>query len=471
VAHGRRMDQNASPHPIAPPPATPPRAAVPQNDGGRPPSTPRRARTAPWRSAAIAVGVTALLAGCAAAATSTGSGPATVPATATTAPGTSPATSPGTTSVTPTSAAAPTAGAYPSAITATPVVNPAFAPLGRDVQRRVSQAGLPGASLLVLHDGKLVEQEAWGSYDLSTKVPIASASKWFSGVVIMSLVDEGKIDLDAPISTYLPEATGPSGRITMRQLVSFTSGLEYDEKIPCYNDPSITLAACNSQILSLPLLGAPGTGYRYTGTHLHVAAGVAQAVTGQEWEDLFQARVAGPLGMTSTTFVSPLRAAASPDGHPLPAGSGISTLGDYGRFLEMLVHDGVAPDGTRILSSEAVAEMSVDQTGDAKFMSAASYRKADETPYGVAHWLDASTPDGTILLESSPGKFGFRPWIDHVNGVAGVYLVVDQDDSHVADSPDRAPGAADVQTSGEFVITGTAEAVGGRSPMAGAARR
>ena len=211
-------------------------------------------------------------------------------------------------------------------------------------------------------------------------------------------------------------------------------------------------------------VGAPGTGYRYTGTHLHVAAGVAQAVTGQEWEDLFQERVARPLGMTSTTFVSTLRAAASPDGHPLPAGSGISTLGDYGRFLEMLVHDGVAPDGTRVLSSAAVAEMSVDQTGDAAFVSAAANRKAAKTPYGVAHWLDASAPDGTLLLESSPGKFGFRPWIDHVNGIAGVYLVVDQDDSHVTDSPDRARGAADVQTSGDFVITGVAKAVGGRPP-------
>jgi CubicO group peptidase (beta-lactamase class C family) len=62
----------------------------------------------------------------------------------------------------------------------------------------------------VLHEGELVEQQALGSYTLDTVVPIASASKWLAGATIMTVVDEGRIDLDAPIRTYLPQATGPS---------------------------------------------------------------------------------------------------------------------------------------------------------------------------------------------------------------------------------------------------------------------
>jgi len=355
--------------------------------------------------------------------------------------------------------------AYPTAIVDEEVANPAFEPLMRDIARRVEAAGLPGASLLVLQDGELVQQEAVGAYSLTNVVPIASASKWLAGATIMSLVDDGLIDLDEPIGTYLPEVDGPQAAITMRQLVAFTSGVEYDERIPCYSDLSMTLAECNEVILDLPLLGRPGTGYRYTGTHLHVAAGVVEAVTGQPWEEVFQERIGEPLGMHDTTFIPEQRASTASDAHPQPAGSAASTLGDYGRFLEMLVHDGVAPDGTRLLSSEAVAEMSVDQTGDARFVSAAAHRKAAETPYGVAHWLDYVDDEGRALVESSPGAFGFRPWIDHVNDIAGVYLIVDRDDTHVEDSPFQAPGtAADVQTSGEFVLVGTAEALGGQVP-------
>lgn len=455
-----------------------------------PTTTTRRARRT--ASVAAAVALATLLAACGSGAgtdtSSTASGsvaPTTVAGTGTpSGTGSGPTTEPGApssggaTNPTEDTTGAPTAGAggstttgadaYPSAITDQVVANPAFDGLGRDITRRVTAAGLPGASLLVLHDGELVEQEAFGSYDLSTTVPIASASKWFAGVTIMSLVDDGLIDLDAPIRTYLPEADGPSGEITMRQLMAFTSGLEYDERIPCFQDKTMTLAQCNSIILDLPLLGKPGTGYRYTGTHLHVAAGVAEAVTGQTWEQIFQERVAQPLGMTRTTYVNALRAATpgiAPDGHPSPAGGAVSTLGDYGRFLEMLVHDGVAPDGTRILSSEAVAEMSEVQTGGSRFVSAAANRKKDKTPYGLAHWLDEVDADGNALLESSPGAFGFRPWIDSVNHIAGVYLIVDMSDEHVADSPDNVAGQkTDVQTSGEFVVTGTAKALGVTSP-------
>jgi len=374
-------------------------------------------------------------------------------------------TSGSTTGSTPASTPGTGDASYTSAITDSEVANPAFDDLERDITRRITEAGLPGASLLVLQDGKLVEQDAFGEYDLTTEVPIASASKWLSGATIMTLVDDGLIDLDEPIRTYLPEAKGPSGAITTRQLMAFTSGLEYDDRIPCYSDFTKSVAQCNSEILALPLLAKPGTGYRYTGTHLHVAAGVAEAVTGQTWEAIFQERVAQPLGMTKTTFVGgEFRMALSGDGHPAPAGSATSTLGDYGRFLEMIIHDGVAPDGTRILTSASIDEMAHDQTGDSAFISAAPNHKAAETPYGIAHWLEVVDAEGNAIVESSPGKFGFRPWIDHANNMAGVYLVLDKDDTHVADSPDNTATTPTVQTSSNFVIHGSIKALGGKAP-------
>lgn len=370
-------------------------------------------------------------------------------------------TSPGTTdagaaSPTGTSGGPSSSAAYTSVILDSPMVDPRLERVGREIARRAEAAELPGTSLLVLQDGQLVHEQAYGDYTVDRVVPIASASKWLSGVVIMSLVDEGKIELDEPISTYLPDTTGPSATITMRQLLSFTSGLEFDEKIPCYADWRVTLADCNRTILSLPLLGRPGTGYRYTGTHLHVAAGVAEAVTGQTWNELVAERLTGPLHMDDTTFERQTVDGLASDGHPAPAGGAVSSLGDYGRFLEMLVHDGVAPDGTRIVSAEAIAEMGTNQIADADYLSASGPRKAAQTPYGLAHWLDRTDAEGHAIVESSPGAFGFRPWIDHANGIAGVHLVVDR-----VSENDTGEGDA----SGGFVMEMTAEALGGTYPQ------
>lgn len=358
---------------------------------------------------------------------------------------------PPTTSAPATAAATATATAtrgYRSAITDRVVDDPRFDPLQGQIETRLKAAKLDGAALLVLQRGRLVEQEGFGTYGIDERVPIASASKWLTGATIMSVVDDGLLDLDAPISRYLPATRGAAARITTRQLVSFTSGLPNDERISCFADRTVSLAACNAQILAMPLVARPGAQFRYSGTHLHVAAGVVEAVTGQPFEQVFQERVAGPLGMTSTTFLRPDEEAAG--SHPQPAGGARSTLGDYGRFLEMLGHEGVAPDGSRVLDQASVVEMSKDQTGGAPVVQATEERRAADTRYGVAHWLDVIGPDGRATLESSPGKFGFLPWIDRTNGVAGVYLVVD-----------RREGAAKTpRTSGDLVRTGVAHALG-----------
>jgi len=119
------------------------------------------------------------------------------------------------------------------------------------------------------------------------------------------------------------------------------------------------------------------------------------------------------------------------------------------------VHDGVGPDGTRIISQEAIAEMGTNQIADADYLSASANRKQAKTPYGLAHWLDVTDDGGHAVVESSPGAFGFRPWIDHKNQIAGVHLVVD-----TKSESDTGEGDA----SGGFVIEKSAEALGGTHP-------
>jgi len=344
------------------------------------------------------------------------------------------------------------------------VDNPKFDEFEAATKGRMTKAGLPGASLLVIQHGKVVEQEAWMGYTLDTSVTIASASKWLTAATIMTLVDDGKIDLDKPISTYLDYAKGDVGTITTRQLLSLTSGLVDDEDVPCYVDPAVTLEACNRQFASMELLHKPGEAFRYGGQHLHLAAGVAEAVSGKLWNDLFAERITGPLGMSNTRF---LDSGFSPttSQHPSPSGSAVSTLGDYGRFLEMIVHEGVAPDGTRILNSETVTEMQQNQIAGARYAKAASYRMAEQNPYGLGEWLDWVGPDGEAIVLSSDGAFGFRPWIDKQNDIVGVYMINDHGGGYVDGDP-RAPAddGGKVHTSGNWVFEDVAEALGGSLP-------
>jgi len=327
------------------------------------------------------------------------------------------------------------------------------------VTTAVTAAGIPGASLIVVQHGEIVDQEVWGEYTLDTRVPIASGSKWLTAATIMTLVDEGRLSLDAPISTYVPEIEGARvGMITLRQLMSFTSGLVADERVSCIAAGSGTLRECAAAILRSGVVHEPGAAFRYGSQHLHVAAAIVEIVTGQGFADLFRERIAEPLGMERTVFFQIGNPASAEVTHPLPAAGAASTLGDYAKFLEMITHGGVAPDGTRVLREASVVEMQTNQIEGAEYASAAAHRMAAETPYGLGEWLNSVDADGRGIVVSSDGSFGFRPWIDYANGLFGVYLVEDRGSGFVeADTGTREPDRP--FTSGLWVYEMTAAAL------------
>ena len=356
--------------------------------------------------------------------------------------------------------------AYESAIRNEVVDNPAFDDMEARITALVTTVGLPGASLLVVQHGELVEQEAWLEYDLDKVVPIASATKWLTAALIMTLVDEGMIDLDAPISTYVPQTDGFAvGTITMRMLLSFTSGLAADARVPCFADAASTLQTCAAEIVKMGTVHPPGAAFRYGGQHMHVAGAIAEIVTGQSFVELLAERILQPLGMTRTAMFQVGDFRIDDVTHPSPAGTAASSLGDYGRFVEMLFHDGVAPDGTVVLSRESVAEMQRDQIADAEYVGAAPFRVAMKSPYGLGEWIDWTDEAGNAVVLSSDGKFGFRPWIDRVNDLFGVYLIDDRGEGYVEGDPDApADSGEKVHTSGLWIFEWVAEALGGSLP-------
>jgi CubicO group peptidase (beta-lactamase class C family) len=143
-------------------------------------------------------------------------------------------------------------------------------------------AGIANGSLLVLKNGQALYEEYAGSFTANTLRPIASGSKWLSAVVIMSLVDDGVLSLDDPVSKYFPAYyTGIKGTITIREMFSHTSGLPGTETDPVLSDDTITLQQAAQYIATNTLIAPPDTVFCYGGLSMQLAGACAEVASGQ----------------------------------------------------------------------------------------------------------------------------------------------------------------------------------------------
>jgi CubicO group peptidase (beta-lactamase class C family) len=285
-------------------------------------------------------------------------------------------------------------------------------------RRWVQEVKLPGAALYVAHEGRVVHEAYYGGYTSATVEPIASASKWLSGAVLMSLVDDKTVDLDKPIGDVLDDMPLDKRPLTLRRLFSHTSGLP--SEVPAAARWTITMDEAARAIGEADLAAEPGKEFRYGGASMQLAAAVMVKASGKSWHELFKARIADPCGMTATQFG---RRSMSPN--PQVAGGASSTLADYARFLSMLAAGGTV-GGKRVLSEAAVAEMRKDQTRGADVTKASLMRIIGGDGYGIGNWVDARNAKGESTANSSPGAFGFTPWIDHERKIVGVWMVCDR---------------------------------------------
>ena len=307
----------------------------------------------------------------------------------------------------------------PTTIAPAVVATVTLADVDRSIADRIAADGLPGAALLVVRDGKVLRRQGYGGYDPQTVVPIASASKWLTAATVMTLVDEGRVSLDDPVRRYLPEFTGVTGSATIRQLLSHTSGLPDDD---CVWDQGSSLQACAARVATDGAEDEPGSTFSYANTSFSVVGRIIEVVTGTSFEDAFEQRVAGPVGMTSTRFDG---SSYPTDANPAPAASAESNLDDYGRFVEMLSGRGVI-DGRRVLSEASVAAMEADQVAGLDTTGDQAVRTTGIPTYGLGAWRDVTTADDAPVITSSNGAYGFYPWIDRARNAYGVLEVFDQ---------------------------------------------
>lgn len=307
------------------------------------------------------------------------------------------------------------------------VAQPDFGAVDALMRDSLAQIG-GGAVVRVVRADTVVFERAYGTFARDEAVEIASASKWLSGAVLLSLADSGELALDDSLSRFFPRLAGPKRAITIRQLYALTSGIVGSARTTCVNEGSMTLAACADEILAEPLAYTPGQGFLYGGASMQVAARAAEVATGRAWADLFAERIAGPLGMTQT---SPLSLT-----NPWVAGGLVSSAPDYTAFLQMVANGGVY-GGQRVLSEAAVSAMLADQSGVESgatlvlFSPFSRYAGGDpDLPddalgYGVGVWREQRAPDGALRHASSPGAYGFSPWVDLERGLGGALVVLD----------------------------------------------
>ncbi len=272
--------------------------------------------------------------------------------------------------------------------------------------------------------------KAGGDIPADQLVLLASATKLPSVLAILTLVDNGDINLDTPVAEYLardPSFDWPADKaaITMRMLLAHTSGLPGLDDVAqpaCITDETgISLRDCAQNIARVDLADRPGAAFNYGGIDFQVAGYIATLISNQNWQDFFQTRLAAPLGLSRFTYGDPATVI-----NPRIAGGGASIASEYGEFLRLLLNDGLY-NGTRVLSSGMVAATLSDQTAGlpTRYSPFPLLRRSDYPGYGLGVFLSAPRkhPGSNGPEWSDPGVFGSIPWLDVALGYGAVLLL------------------------------------------------
>ena len=307
----------------------------------------------------------------------------------------------------------------------------------RYLRAEVDSAAFPGGVLGLGRHGRLALLAPVGHYgvddprpvDAGTLYDIASLTKVVGlTTACMLLVDSGQLDLDAPITRYVPEFRGPmKDHVTVRHLLTHSAGLVAD--LPLY-DSTATRGAALAAVDTTTLVAPPGTSYTYSDLSAIVLMQAVERVTGKSFDRFLAERVFGPLGMPSTRFLPPpsSRDRVAPTEHDtvfrhrwlrgevhdesaarlggVSGNAGLfSNALDLSRFAAMLLNNG-AWDTLQLIRAETVAEFTRRQNIPAGSTRALGWDTPSDSGYSSA---------GAKLSRRSFGHTGFTGtslWMD-----------------------------------------------------------
>jgi CubicO group peptidase (beta-lactamase class C family) len=346
------------------------------------------------------------------------------------------------------------------------------------LKQTIATTKIPGVVAMVADGDHVLYSGAFGSRDVANHQAvavdsifrIASMTKPVTSVAVMMLVEKNAIALDDPISKYLPGFEHPEvfetfnaqdktytkrpakSPITIRQLLTHTSGLGYAFASPILaaligGDP-------NASATGLPLLFDPGTKWAY-GESTRVLGKLVETVSHQSLDQFDAEHIFKPLEMNDTFYVVPsakrdrvvtvhrttesgLVETPNPEKIDAPVygdGGLHSTVADYVKFMQMLLHEGRAPNGTRLLTADSVKQMSRTQTGSVHVELQPTTNQAVSYPfplgagrdtYGLGFQVTGSPGDPGMRSPGSlswAGIFNTEFWIDPSRKICAVLMM------------------------------------------------
>jgi len=270
---------------------------------------------------------------------------------------------------------------------------------------------IPGLALAIISDRTILYARGFGVTSLEdggqpvtpqTLFRIGSTTKSLTGTAAMRLVEQGQLDLDAPIRTYIDwfklRDPGAADVVTLRMLLSHTAGLPTDWEVYDQHDPAALARHVHEDVPRYPLVAAPGTQFEYSNVGTNIVGYLIEVVTNKPFAAAMQDLVFDPLEMRRTTF-DPTVAMTYPlaQGHVLteegsigvyhqfadhtahyPAGFTISTVLDMANFAIMHLDRGRF-HGQQLLTHESVALMHTAHT---------AFRKPAGEGYGLTFMIE-----------------------------------------------------------------------------------
>lgn len=339
-----------------------------------------------------------------------------------------------------------------------------YATLDQQIAADVASGRYPGAAYLIAEHGRVVHSGAVGVLHIDSPVPVkldtifrlASMSKPVTAVAILTLVDRGKVDLDAPVSRYIPElaamhggpGSGLSGGpevVTIRDILDHSSGID---GYPALTRDTMTewakrttLEAAVPRWAQTQLAWKPGTRWTYSPLEgFEILSRVVEVVSGMPFDRYLKKRIFAPLGMNDTCFVLTGEQRArligfydSEAGHFIAqpevltsityfsgAGGLYSTVADYARFAMMLAGRGKL-DGARILKPESVALMS------SRILPAGTPGVQPGIAWGLGVRVVVDPAKAGSALDAGSfgwsGAYGTHFWVDPTRDLVAVFAI------------------------------------------------
>lgn len=356
-----------------------------------------------------------------------------------------------------------------------------LAKIDKLIEEHMANKWIPGAVVLIIRNGKVVYNKAYGYADVDSKTAlkkdnifrIASQSKAITSLAVMMLWEDGKFGLDDPVSKFIPEFKNPKvlgtlnwkdttytttpakSEITIRQLLTHTSGIDYagigsQEFKAIYAKAGVVSGIGNDNMVladkmkilgGLPLKHNPGEAYTYS-LSIDVLGYLVEIWSGMSLDQYFKTKIFTPLGMNDTYFylpkekhsrlvslyelkddkVSKVNAKIFDNVNPIyptlegkyySGGAGLSsTAEDYAKFLQMFLNKGEF-NGTRIISRKTVELMLTNQV-----------QPPLTTQYGLGFGLETDKNDHQDVMSLGSfrwgGAFNTQYWADPKEKLVGI---------------------------------------------------